>query len=291
MVLEDFTKINVYKLQEFKLSPCEVYAKLPNGKILVVCKKEMEISDKLVDKVANTDGCEVLVKTCDYPLLHKDSAEKAFKVFRDDLKNKSFIDRAKRIGIEIDALKVVQLLITNVGISDYIIDMANETLSATFHTLEKNPTISSLIRYIFESEDLFSKKSLLINYIALATLTKTDWNTEANRKKLSLACFLCDYSIDDSDVLLITTDEEIEKIETVQKDKYLKHTTEESSFLSKNNKIPADVIKIVDQHHETPELTGFPNKPQVSAIIPLSAIYILSQEFVFHLLKNDFNKS
>lgn len=289
--MDDYTKINIYKLQEFKESPCDVYAQLATGKILVICKKEMQISEKLVEKVASAEGCEILVKTSDYPLLHKDSAEKAFKMFRDDLQNNSFVDRAKRIGLEIDALKVVQLILTNVGISDYIIGMANETLDATLHTLDKNPTISSLIRYIFESEDIFSKKSLLINYIALATLSKTDWNNETNRKKLSLACFLCDYSITDSNLLMLTSEEEIEDIDKSDKKTYLQHSTKEANKLSKNNAIPDDVIKIVEQHHETPELSGFPNHPQVSSIIPLSAVYILSQEFVFDLLKKDFNKS
>ena len=54
--------------------------------------------------------------------------------------------------------------------------------------------------------------------------------------------------------------------------------------------IPSDVERVLLQHHETPNVQGFPRGLGMKQITPLAAIFIVAEDFVDILFEKSFNK-
>jgi hypothetical protein len=66
--------------------------------------------------------------------------------------------------------------------------------------------------------------------------------------------------------------------------KIFNHTTLASQFAAKWSSCPADVDKLILQHHEKFDGTGFPQKLNFLTLFPLAAVFIISEDLIYQRL-------
>jgi HD-GYP domain-containing protein (c-di-GMP phosphodiesterase class II) len=167
-------------------------------------------------------------------------------------------------------------------------------VDAVLAQVNKSPKLVDLFNNLNVARDrenyLKEHIGLLIN-ITTAISKHMDWSSQQTLEKFVYASYLHDYAIRNSPGLAkIQTEAEIEPmadlISDEDKELILNHPILASEELKQYEEIPEDVFAIIEQHHETPEGTGFPKKVDFNRITQLSALFIIAHEITTAIMSN-----
>lgn len=162
--------------------------------------------------------------------------------------------------------------------------------------VDKEARIESLLKSLKEKQDhyaLFTQKINLTSLISCVLARQLEWISKTTMDKLVFASVICD--------ITLAVRPELLKIQTLAEFERVKHTlTEEDQkiFLSHPkdaanlikryfNNAPPDTDVLAFQHHELPDGSGFPQGLRAEKISPLSALFIVANDFSFYFLKDE----
>jgi hypothetical protein len=84
--------------------------------------------------------------------------------------------------------------------------------------------------------------------------------------------------------VLLNSSDLVNKLNQQSNYKIYNHTIVASQFAAKWSSCPADVDKLILQHHEKFDGTGFPQKLNFLTIFPLAAVFIISEDLIYQRL-------
>ena len=118
-------------------------------------------------------------------------------------------------------------------------------------------------------------------FIATYLLNQMDWKKTDHIQKTAYAAFLQDLSLSTDDMCKFQTDEEVDaSAHTAEEKKTIKfHASKAADILSKYDKVPADVVTIVRQHHGVHSGMGLSNKS--NNIKPISALFAVAARWSY----------
>ncbi len=164
------------------------------------------------------------------------------------------------------------------------------------HMVEKESKVESYLKAFKDRQDdyaLFTQKMNLTSLISCLLAKQLDWISKSTMDKLVYASVLCDITLAvRPNLLSISGYHEFEKIKDSLSDEdqkiYLSHP-KDSAFLIKRyfQTAPPDTDSLAYQHHEQPDGHGFPLSLKAEKISPLSALFIISNDFAYYFLKDD----
>lgn len=117
------------------------------------------------------------------------------------------------------------------------------------------------------------------------------WDAQETLAKLCCAAFFHDLKVENREFAKYQRLEDLEFAEqeglmtSEEVKKYLTHPILAAEQLRKIKELPAEVDVIVEQHHETPDGTGFPRKTGHAYISQISALFIIAHDMVSELYK------
>jgi response regulator RpfG family c-di-GMP phosphodiesterase len=162
--------------------------------------------------------------------------------------------------------------------------------------VEKEKTVEHYLKNLKEKQDdyaLFTQKMNLTSLISCLLAKQLDWISKSTMDKLVYASVLCDITLAVRPQLLsIATFQEFEKIKDTLSDEdqkiFLSHP-KDAGFLIKKyfQTAPPDTDALAYQHHEMPDGHGFPQGLKAEKISPLSALFIIANDFSYYFLKDD----
>ncbi len=125
--------------------------------------------------------------------------------------------------------------------------------------------------------------------VAMANLL--EWNTESTLEKLVYVSYMHDITLLEHPHLarIQTLDEFEEKKDDFSKEEiklFLNHPEDIKILVEKTRGHPVESEKIIYQHHEQTDGSGFPNKVSTTRILPLSALFILAHDLTNYILEN-----
>ena len=139
----------------------------------------------------------------------------------------------------------------------------------------------------------FTQKINLTSVIACILAKQLDWISKTTMEKLIYASVLCDITLAvKPELLMIRNMQEFEKIKNTLSDVdqkfFLSHPKDAANLIKGYFKnAPPDTDVLAHQQHEQPDGNGFPLRLKAERISPLSALFILANDFSYYFLLDD----
>lgn len=171
-------------------------------------------------------------------------------------------------------------LIPELGIKEEVLLMVGDAILNLKEVMSRKFDMKMMMKNILKGDGYKSEHSLFLVYLSCATLRETQWHSLENLDKLTVASFFHDLFVEDNTENLSLSDDITKiKVPKATMKKYINHPFLAIEFLEKLSDISPDVGKIILNHHEKPDGTGFPHGNNWKKIFPLAAIFIVAEDF------------
>lgn len=274
-------------LKRYGFDSIDVHVKLHADRLTKIIAKENSFSldQKTLEEYEGKGISEVY--------LHKD----AFLTITKHMINQLTIKarQLKKVSpLDIAGLQVNVSLhnLKELGINDEQINSVNEILEETIQSVFVDKSIEAKIKELMKDYNYHVSHSVLLMYVASNILKKTSLPFQKTLKKIALAAFFHDLSID-SDTANCELQGLNPKLEPSShlKKRLLEHSRKSAELLKRSDDDTFnEVKKIIEEHHESPNGKGYPRGLNATQISPLSALFIISHEIANNLYRNEYNK-
>jgi response regulator RpfG family c-di-GMP phosphodiesterase len=278
---ERFIKVNLRHYLLYTNSAAEIYLKLADDKFAKIIDTNTEdVADVDLAKHYLNKGIEcVYVDKIYFTKLIKDY----FMYIQQQIENA----RKKELGIEIGGMpfKVCFEGLNAIGLADFQIQHTNVVIEEAVREILNNKETKESFKSFCSTQGFAVGHSLLIIYIAAALCRESGMNFQLCMKKICTAAFFHDFSLYETDA----SEDHLLLKDAPHSDSLLNHPTLSAQFLPMNQDLFEDSAKIILEHHEKPDGSGYPKALNSYSISPLACLFILSQEITFNLIRNDFD--
>lgn len=279
-----FIKILLSHYAKYSTSSSEVYLKLGENKYTKIVNSNQ-------NNVPDAEQIEhYLKKGIDYVYIQKTHFYKLVKETFHVIESKIISEKKATVVHEANGIKfnISYEGLNDVGVSEANIESVNAVIDETVKKLlTDNESKEEFMKYC-EAEGFLVGHSFLITYIAGKICSQTSLNFSSSMKRITVASMYHDYSLfelgDDVHKMKFSdiTDTEIQR-------RMLRHPIESAEQLPESEEIFDETKKIIMEHHELPDGTGYPKKLNANQISPLACLFIISEQISLCLLRNNFN--
>lgn len=160
--------------------------------------------------------------------------------------------------------------------------------------VSKNKSLEKLLKSLEinrETKNYFNSHNNLLSTVVCLLARKNEWYQDATLDKLVFAAQMHDLPLVEDPELAKINDPKIFEnskfaLEEYQVELVQNHPIKMAEMVKELPVCPMDVDKIIAQHHELPDRSGWPNKLSAGRIIPLSALFIVAHDLVDHIIDN-----
>ncbi len=170
------------------------------------------------------------------------------------------------------------------GITPEVDNLIKGSINLVMQALSKEARFEKLLEKITLNEDQYiSSHSILLSSLSCSIASLMNWSSDITRYKLILASFLHDITLEDHHLATF------QSVESVILDgsftgpaikAFAEHPKAAVQLAKEMSAVPADVDRILLQHHERPDGSGFPNRSPHQHLTPLSCIFIVAHDLV-----------
>lgn len=253
----------LYKTGEL---PCDLYMAIGSKFVKVVNRGDrfnLEELEKYRSKGLNS----LLVKRSESKIFVEHISKEIIRILHDD--NLSSEEKV------LDAHAVIMDTVRELGFSDAVIRATETSVNFALDFFEDNTDFGDLTQSIFGSKgNYLTSHSVAIAFLSVGILKKTNWDSQDTRNKMVLASFLHDASVRAPEFSESIFDHESKLLNFKQ------HTMETIDILTKLKNVPEDLFRIVSDHHERPDGSGFPRGVDATQLKPLSSLFIFCHDVV-----------
>jgi HD-GYP domain-containing protein (c-di-GMP phosphodiesterase class II) len=224
--------------------------------------------------------------------LHRDEAPRfllrhAERLAEDDGKLAQDALAAKEASAE--TLEVVREITHRIGFSAEIQELARKAADLTLRAIGASPKLKEVVKLLKKSEGKYiTSHSIMLAEVSCAVAYAAGWNTPGTFVKLSLAALLHDLKLRDNGLARVS-DQYPDRISHLSKRQIREirlHPIRAAEFARRLIGVPADVDRIILQHHERPDGSGYPRGLFHTHIDPLSTTFIVSHDLLDFFLQS-----
>jgi response regulator RpfG family c-di-GMP phosphodiesterase len=256
----------------------------------------MRLSDVKYIKVINgeeafipEDADRFYAKKIQHLYITNLDAEQYFKSFEENISMvmNSEASEAEITVITLESLESVQKFASVLGWTPEVVNAAKHAVNLAVKAVSIEPNILKLVKQ--KLSDPGSKYSTHVGILALVSCGfchQLGWVSDSTQMKLGLAALMHDIAIDEKKYDEIfkwneaAADNADKKAETV---KYRSHPLDAALLLQSMKNVPPDVDKIILQHHEKNDGSGFPRGLSLGRISPMASVFIIVEDLVTFL--------
>lgn len=279
--------IPIRYLSSVRQAPANFYYKIQKENFshyVKIIKKGDEVSPFFIQEKYEKGLLELWVEKDDKPRVINLFNEIFLKILDKNNVSSAYLDRDK-------IHKDIFDLLTSIGLSDKSVELATTAINEFQANLGKG-LIQSLNKMLKVTGPFAYKKTYLTCIIISSFTKQISWATESHIQALLLCSYFNDVFLTSTDMHLITTAVELnnaasltpKEISTIEK-----HAEMASEWIEKQPGVPAEVVRLIKQHHGAVNGHGF----QVEfdkRITKLSELFIVCEEFADQILQNTGNK-
>jgi hypothetical protein len=259
---DNFTGVEVHLLVSGK------YVKLNYAKDVFV---------QILRKLQQKEVTEVYINEAD--------CKRVIEQVKQSLSPQTFYDpktvQEKKVEAVHAALETVKTVINQLGIDPETVKLLKTINTRAMSLLQESPSIFVFIKEFKKNCSEEFLLSILTNYVMSLMIDKFPWKSDQVKEKGALASLMCDMTLKPNDFREL---KEWKKGGGELADRLKRHPADVADKLKYNRLlIPIETITIIEEHHELPDGTGFPHGVTGNRINQLSAIFIVSQQFMERL--------
>lgn len=282
----EFKKIKIIYFLRFNKALCDVYVKLSDDKFVKMINAGDPYNREFIYKFTNKRVKHLYIKNEDYEDFSVSALKTPFLILSEDGAHMDTMDLCS------STVEVIHDLIKDVGVSPQVIELVDALANKVESDINRKSQLRGLVTNLKNRRDYLYDHSVLVAYVSIAICKEMEWDSDTTRIKLTYGSILHDVLIDDPE-LAFNYDlglDGISKYSKEQIENYKTHSELTAKLISECNRLPPNIDKIVLQHHERPNGTGFPRGLSATNISKLSGIFNLSHEFVNELYLNEFQQ-
>lgn len=183
------------------------------------------------------------------------------------------------------ATETIHSLVNQVGFTPEVQRLVKNNSDLVLKEMYASPSLGSILQNMqLDREKYIASHSHMLAEVSCALSIAMKWDSETSFKKLTMASLLHDMSLTNQKVARIKDLSELEKrrgeFKPAEIEEYKTHTRRASILIKGMKEVPADVDKIIAQHHEMPMGTGFPDQLTHVHIHPLASLIMVAHDLV-----------
>jgi response regulator RpfG family c-di-GMP phosphodiesterase len=272
--------INIFL--RFNNSPCEIFLEESPGQFKQVLKEKTKSLDTIY---------KLLQKNIDTLFVPAHQTPKFIRSLE-----KITIDffNIEKSGIESQFIKqtheIIHTCFSALEIQPESLIVTQRLVSATFDTIKQNKKLANFLQKLTIGENPLYLRSMLLSYLNTHIIENSEWDTQINKESLIAASILHDLLLPSP---FLCTIENLDSAEYLnlrhEGQKLVKYHPSNMTQILMNSLpvVPMNAAKIIWQHHEKPDGTGFPKGIKEKDFNDLSRLFVISYEVVKMILKND----
>jgi HD-GYP domain-containing protein (c-di-GMP phosphodiesterase class II) len=164
-----------------------------------------------------------------------------------------------------------------IGFNSTVIESAKNAIENFVKNIEGTTLFSHIEFLLKDNMSYLAKQSSIATYLSCIIAKNLTWTSHITYHKLTMACYLANCTLPKIELTDMTSIHKIENDPTHPKRKaYERHILEAAKIARTFTEVPQDVEKIILEHHEKPDGSGFPKKSFHTTISPLGSIVIVS---------------
>ena len=272
--------INVFRY--FKSVPFDFYIKLKkNGQyqFIKILNKDELYDLEMIDKYVEKELTHFYIDNNEYQKFTSVVNDK----FRALLSSDKLNDKSKD---EISKYVLVQL--SSTGFSEANLSLATNSIKKQSEKILNSNSKLDLLAKVYNSQLGFRfQRNYMISVIGSLIVKNSDWADSKLSESINMAAYIHDMFLETEDEMNITSDYELDQFtkDSEKKTRIKNHAVLASEKAALINEIPADVVKIVKQHHGKNSGSGYTTELS-SVIVKLSILFIVAEEVALAILKS-----
>ncbi|MFT6069743.1 MAG: response regulator RpfG family c-di-GMP phosphodiesterase [Bacteriovoracaceae bacterium] len=273
-----FMRVNSIK------KPFDIYVRLAKKKYVKIVSsgavEGFDVVEKYIDK-----GVEyIYIKRADYIEFEKTSLDGLYSKFEKVKENGT---KEEVVELVLDSIDSVQDYVRNLGVNERTIENIDSVVAMTEETIRKNDKLADLLGLLNSKDGFIKDHSYLTCYIACLIADRMSWQSEGIWKNIILASLFQNITLE-SDKLakIINLDsEEFKALDENDQTKVRMHPQDAAKMLeAASNYFPEDTRKMIQNHHEQPDGSGYPRGLDGTKVSLLEGLFIISTNFARDLL-------
>ncbi len=177
------------------------------------------------------------------------------------------------------------------GFTEKVINLAQENISRGLAVMSQTVNFKSAFKDFSDSkQSRLSAHCYMLAILCTAIAKELGWVASATLQKLTYAALLHDVDLDEelftSKQTLINSTDFRQFTDDPGMMRLVWHPKKASELIAAWSSCPSDVEELIIQHHEKIDGTGFPMGIDYKTIAPLSAIFILAEDIIYHSVDN-----
>lgn len=279
--LSKYVPISLSLLKKINIIPAELFVKISEDKILKIFNQGDLFTDTEFQKYKMKGVSSLYIRSLDF----LEISHQIEKDILTSISDPSLPKEQKFINIHSNIMSIVETY----DLSEGLVELTKTTINHFLQETQKQKNLYNAISHILEdSSSYLSKHAILSAHLACGLANLLDWKSDLTFYKLTLAAFFANcrlpqYEVTSAAQALHLNYPTVLK-QTNQETIYQDHPIEASKVIQKFFNIPPDVDKIVLEHHEKPDGTGFPRGLFHSNISPFGAILIIASDVADKLI-------
>lgn len=256
-----------------KIAPFDIFIKISDEKYIRIYKEGDELSRNDIIKYKEKNVHEFYLKTSDFEKASHEFMQRISKGIESRELKTDVLSSVAKFGHE-----SVCRLVLELGVKDEVLEIADSSIKAVSRIAKSSPKLSGFIANILEGKSYLSEHTIMISILSVAMAKEVAWGSEDIADKLTMSAFFHDIALEDVD-LELTENLDSKNIGDSKLRRYKLHPKKAIEFLQDINGLPPDVDRIIENHHEKPDGSGFPHAKTWKSLFPLAAIFIVAEDF------------
>lgn len=183
------------------------------------------------------------------------------------------------------AVAVIHDLARNLGFTPEVQKLVKANMDVVMKEMQESPSLAGVLSNMERNKDKYiTAHSQLLAEVSCALAIAMEWGSDTSLKKITMASLLHDMCLTDQKLCAVKDVTELEKrrdeFSLEEMEEYKSHPKRAALLIQGMKEVPADVDKIVYQHHELPKGTGFPAAVSHVHIHPLAATLMVAHDLV-----------
>lgn len=264
-----FLAVPMSSLIHRKASISDLFIRLPSNRMIKIAHKGGPIDHDRLSRLSDKKNVtHFYVQKQDFGLVVGELVRGAVT-----LNDMSKIPADIRIAKFFDVAETVYSELLRLPVTDESLGRAVRLSQEISDGMRERPDFVKLIKSVVGMGDHFSRHSLGTVVMSNLVAVQLEWKSQKLLSPITNGAFFHDLGLKEiPEELRFKTRIEMNKDEALI---WEEHPAIGASLLSTQNFITPDVLRIVQEHHEIPNGTGFPGKLRLDRIFPMAKVVSL----------------
>lgn len=276
-----YVRIRTPFFLRYDFTSADIFIRLSDEKYIKLLPKNSSFTPHEINRL--------IEKNVDYLYVSRQECQSSKKTprFIEFLSTKAEIKKDMQQRWE-EHFEVVKGILNSYGLNEFAFTRCKSAISIAQSYLDKkDQAVTKLIRGQFYKGNYLSDHALMIAIVANAIASELEWGVVNLEEKFIQAALFHDITL--THEMAQKEVDEMAQLLPEELVRYYSHPTNVVKLLRRSIGFSSDVEKIILEHHERPDGSGFPRKLKASAIHPLSAVFIVAHDFVTELYQTEFD--